>query len=111
MPLRALAEAALVGDHQALLTRPSRRYKVQPDQVVLEQVRNLQERLEEEHQALMAREADVAALQGRLNRLTQLVINAVRSRSLVGEESLERRHLLQAYWRPPAILDQSEVCP
>ena len=72
-------------------------------------MRNLQERLEEEHQALLAREADVAAMHGRIGRLTQLIIRAVRSQSLVGEDSLERRHLLRAYWRPPPVPDQLEV--
>ena len=67
------------------------------------QVRNLQERLEEEHQALLAREADVAALHARVNRLTQLVVRAVRSHALGGQDSLERRHLLRAYWRPPPL--------
>ena len=73
------------------------------------QVRNLQERLEEEHQALLAREVEVAGLHGRVSRLTQLIIRAVRSHTLEGKDSLERRHLLRAYWRPAPVPDQSEV--
>ena len=72
-------------------------------------MRNLQERLEEEHQALLAREVEVAGLHGRVSRLTQLIIRAVRSHTLEGKDSLERRHLLRAYWRPAPVPDELEV--
>lgn len=42
------------------------------------QVRNLRERLEEEHTALLAREADKVALEQRLARLTRLVLSSAR---------------------------------
>ena len=42
------------------------------------QVRNLRERLEEEHQALLQREQDKASLEMRIARLTRIILSSTR---------------------------------
>lgn len=42
------------------------------------QVRNLRERLEEEHQALLQREQDKAALELRIARLTRIILSSTK---------------------------------
>lgn len=46
--------------------------------VSTEQVRNLRERLEEEHQALLQREQDKAILEVRIARLTRIILHSTR---------------------------------
>ena len=45
---------------------------------LLWQVRNLRERLEEEHQALLQREQDKAVLEVRIARLTRIILHSTR---------------------------------
>ena len=44
-------------------------------------MRNLRERLEEEHTALLAREADKTVLEARVARLTRLVLHSTRAQA------------------------------
>ena len=58
------------------------------------QVRNLRERLEEEHQALLQREQDKAALEARIMRLTRVILHSTRIPRPCPGSGARYRHLL-----------------
>ena len=61
------------------------------------QVRNLRERLEEEHQALLTREQDKAALELRIARLTKLILHSTRIGTSTAAARKQRLNLLRSY--------------
>ncbi len=61
------------------------------------QVRNLRERLEEEHQALLTREQDKAALELRIGRLTKLILHSTRIGTSTAAARKQRLNLLRSY--------------
>lgn len=61
------------------------------------QVRNLRERLEEEHQALLTREQDKAALELRIARLTKLILHSTRITSSTAAARKQRISLLRSF--------------
>jgi len=58
------------------------------------QVRNLRERLEEEHQALLQREGDKAVLEVRIARLTRIILHSTRIAKPGQAYGQRYRHLL-----------------
>lgn len=65
------------------------------------QVRNLRERLEEEHQALLQREQDKVTLEVRIARLTRIILHSTRVARPVHTYGHRYRQLL---------LSESQVC-
>lgn len=61
------------------------------------QVRNLRERLEEEHQALLTREQDKAALELRIARLTKLILHSTRITTSTAAARKQRIFLLRSF--------------
>ena len=61
------------------------------------QVRNLRERLEEEHQALLTREQDKAALELRIQRLTKLILHSTRIGTSTAAARKQRMNLLRSF--------------
>lgn len=61
------------------------------------QVRNLRERLEEEHQALLKRDADKAGLEVRLARLTKLILHSTRTHTVQAARKRQRNDLLRCF--------------
>ncbi len=61
------------------------------------QVRNLRERLEEEHQALLKRDADKAGLEVRLMRLTKLILHSTRTHTVQAARKRQRNDLLRCF--------------
>ncbi|KAL3142364.1 hypothetical protein ABBQ38_002701 [Trebouxia sp. C0009 RCD-2024] len=61
------------------------------------EVRNLRERLEEEHQALLTREQDKAALELRIARLTKLILHSTRITSSTAAARKQRISLLRSF--------------
>lgn len=61
------------------------------------QVRNLRERLEEEHQALLTREQDKAALELRIARLTKLILHSTRITTSTAAARKQRISLLRSF--------------
>lgn len=61
------------------------------------EVRNLRERLEEEHQALLTREQDKAALELRIARLTKLILHSTRIGTSTAAARKQRLNLLRSY--------------
>lgn len=61
------------------------------------QVRNLRERLEEEHQALLTREQDKAALELRIGRLTKLILHSTRIGTSTAAARKQRMSLLRSF--------------
>lgn len=66
-------------------------------QVTCVQVRNLRERLEEEHQALLTREQDKAALELRIARLTKLILHSTRMNTSTAAARKQRMSLLRSF--------------
>lgn len=64
---------------------------------VCAQVRNLRERLEEEHQALLTREQDKAALELRISRLTKLILHSTRIGTSSAAARKQRMNLLRSF--------------
>lgn len=60
-------------------------------------MRNLRERLEEEHQALLTREQDKAALELRIGRLTKLILHSTRIGTSTAAARKQRLNLLRSY--------------
>lgn len=67
------------------------------------QVRNLRERLEEEHQALLTREQDKAALELRIARLTKLILHSTRITTTTAAARKQRLSLLRSF--------SEQLCP
>ena len=67
------------------------------------ELRNLRERLEEEHAALVSREADKAALLGRIRRLTRLILHSSRLQDAATLHRRQRRALLRSYSAVPQV--------
>ncbi|KAK9816490.1 hypothetical protein WJX72_000928 [[Myrmecia] bisecta] len=61
------------------------------------EVRNLRERLEEEHQALLKREADKVALESRLARLTRIILHATTLEANRAARKRQRQTLLRSF--------------
>ena len=61
------------------------------------QMRNLRERLEEEHQALLTREQDKAALELRIGRLTKLILHSTRINTSTAAARKQRMNLLRSF--------------
>ncbi|KAK9821387.1 hypothetical protein WJX74_007412 [Apatococcus lobatus] len=61
------------------------------------EVRNLRERLEEEHQALLKRDADKAGLEVRLARLTKLILHSTRTHTVQAARKRQRNDLLRCF--------------
>lgn len=60
-------------------------------------MRNLRERLEEEHQALLTREQDKAALELRIARLTKLILHSTRMNTSTAAARKQRMSLLRSF--------------
>lgn len=60
-------------------------------------MRNLRERLEEEHQALLTREQDKAALELRIARLTKLILHSTRMSTSTAAARKQRMSLLRSF--------------
>lgn len=67
------------------------------------EVRNLRERLEEEHQALLTREQDKAALELRIARLTKLILHSTRITTTTAAARKQRLSLLRSF--------SEQLCP
>ena len=65
------------------------------------QVRNLRERLEEEHQALLQREQDKVSLEVRIARLTRIILHSTRIARPAHTYGQRYRQML---------LNESQVC-
>ena len=72
-------------------------------------MRNLRERLEEEHQALLQREQDKAVLEVRIARLTRIILHSTRIAKPNPSVGYRYRQLLLRECQVPANLPVSHI--